>query len=81
VYSVASRPARAGGWPVARVIQQAGLTGDQVCAAGGAGPAAPGPDADAAVLHELSFSPDGRAALKGTLKAALRRPAEVVVRP
>ena len=56
----------------ARVIRQAGLTGDQVCAAVGAGPAAPGPDADAAVLHELSFSPDGQAALKGTLKAALR---------
>jgi len=56
----------------ARVVQRAGLTGDQVCAAVGAGPAAPGPDADAAVLRELSFGPDGRAALKGTLKAALR---------
>ena len=53
------------------VIEQAGLTGEQVCAAVGAGPAAPGPGGDAAGLHELSFSPDGKAALKGALKAAL----------
>ena len=53
-------------------IEQAGLTGEQVCAAVGAGPAAPGSGGDAAGLHELSFSPDGKAALKGALKAALR---------
>jgi ATP-dependent Clp protease ATP-binding subunit ClpA len=56
----------------ARVIQRAGLTGEQVCAAVGAGPAAAAGDAGPAVLRELSFTEDGRAALKGTLKAALR---------
>jgi Clp amino terminal domain, pathogenicity island component len=56
----------------ARIIQRAGLTGEQVCAAVGAGPAAAGGDAGAAVLRELSFTEDGEAALRGTLKAALR---------
>ena len=55
----------------ARTIQRAGLTGEQVCAAVGAGPAAAG-DAGAAVLRELIFTGDGEAALRGTLKAALR---------
>ena len=60
----------------ARIILKAGLTSEQVCTAVGAGPAAPGEDADAdadaAALRQLSFSDDGKAALKGTLKAALR---------
>ena len=56
----------------ARIIGRAGLTGEQICAAAGAGPAAPGEDTDAAELRLLSFSDDGKAALKGTLKAALR---------
>jgi hypothetical protein len=56
----------------AKVIQKAGLTSEQICAAAGAGPAAPGENVDAAALQELSFSEDGKAALKGTLKAALR---------
>ena len=56
----------------AKVIQRAGLTGDQVYAAAGAGPAAAGEDTDAAALRELSFAAGGRAALKGALKAALR---------
>jgi hypothetical protein len=56
----------------AKVIQRAGLTGEQVYAAVGAGPAAPGEDTDAAALRELSFAAGGRAALKGALKAALR---------
>ena len=56
----------------ARIIQRAGLTGEQVCTAVGAGPAAPGGDGGAAALGELSFTEDGEAALGGTLKAALR---------
>ena len=56
----------------AKVIQRAGLTGEQVYAAAGAGPAAAGEDTDAAALRELSFAAGGRAALKGALKAALR---------
>ena len=56
----------------AKVIQRAGLTGGQVYAAVGAGPAAAGGDTDAAALRELSFAADGKAALKGTLKAVLR---------
>ena len=56
----------------AKIILTAGLTGEQVCAAVGAGPAEPGQDADAAALRQLSFSDEGKAALKGTLKAALR---------
>jgi hypothetical protein len=56
----------------ARIIQRAGLTGEQVCTAVGAGPAAAGGDAGEAVLRELSFTEDGEAALAGTLKAALR---------
>ena len=56
----------------AKVIQRAGLTGEQVVTAVGAGPAAAGGDAGAAVLRELSFTEDGEAALAGTLKAALR---------
>jgi ATP-dependent Clp protease ATP-binding subunit ClpA len=56
----------------ARVIERAGLTGEQFCAAVGAGPAETAGDAGPAVLRELSFTEDGKAALKGTLKAALR---------
>ena len=56
----------------ARIIQRAGLTGEQVCTAVGAGPAAAGGAAAEAVLRELSFTEDGEAALAGTLKAALR---------
>jgi hypothetical protein len=57
----------------AKVIGGAGLTSEQIYAAVGAGPAAaPGEDVDAAALRLLSFADDGKAALKGTLKAALR---------
>ena len=56
----------------AKVIQRAGLTGEQVYAAAGAGPAASAGDTDAAALRELSFTADGKAVLKGALKAALR---------
>ena len=56
----------------ARVIQRAGLTGEQVYAAVGAGPAAAGEDTDAAALRELSFAAGGKAAFRGALKAALR---------
>jgi hypothetical protein len=56
----------------ARIIQRAGLTGEQACTAVGAGPAAAGGAAGEAVLRELSFTEDGEAALAGTLKAALR---------
>jgi ClpA/ClpB-like protein len=48
----------------ARVILRAGLTAGQVYAAVGAGPAAPGPDADAGALRELSFDESGMAVLK-----------------
>jgi len=56
----------------AKIIQRAGLTAEQVYAAAGAGPAASAGDTDAAALRELSFTADGKAVLKGALKAALR---------
>ena len=56
----------------ATVIQRAGLTGEQVCTAVGAGPAEAAGDAGPAVLRELSFTEDGKAALSDTLKSALR---------
>jgi hypothetical protein len=56
----------------ARIILRAGLTGEQVCAAVGAGPAEAAGDAGPAVRRELSFTEDGEAALRGTLKSALR---------
>jgi Clp amino terminal domain, pathogenicity island component len=56
----------------AKAIVRAGLTADQVYAAVGAGPAAPGPDADADALQALGFDESGKAVLKATLKAALR---------
>jgi hypothetical protein len=56
----------------ARAIARAGLTADQVYAAVGAGPATPGPDADADALQALGFDESGKAALKATLRAALR---------
>jgi len=56
----------------AKIIQRAGLTGEQVCAAVGAGPAEPAGDAGPAALRGLSVTADGQAALEGTLKAALR---------
>jgi ATP-dependent Clp protease ATP-binding subunit ClpA len=56
----------------ARAIVRAGLTADQVYAAVGAGPAAPGPEADADALQALGFDESGKAVLKATLRAALR---------
>jgi hypothetical protein len=56
----------------AAVIRRAGLTAGQVYAAVGAGPATPGPDADAGALRELSFDESGMAVLKAALKAAPR---------
>jgi hypothetical protein len=56
----------------ARAIARVGLTADQVYVAVGAGPATPGPDADADTLQALGFDESGKAALKGTLRAALR---------
>jgi hypothetical protein len=56
----------------ALVIQAAGLTPEQVYAAVGAGPAEPFSDADTEDLVELGFDESGKAALQGTLKAALR---------
>jgi Clp amino terminal domain, pathogenicity island component len=56
----------------ARVIRRAGLTAGQVYTAAGAGPATPGPDADAGALGELSFDDSGMAVLKAALKAAPR---------
>jgi Clp amino terminal domain, pathogenicity island component len=56
----------------AKIIQRAGLTGEQVGTAVGAGPAEPAGDAGPAALRGLSFTEDGQAALEGTLKAALR---------
>jgi hypothetical protein len=60
----------------ARVIHQAGLSDDQLYAAlGVAAAAAAGDadaDADAAAIQALRFTSAGKAALKGTLKAALR---------
>jgi|SRR5277367_2054217 len=52
----------------AKVIQRAGLTGEQVYAAVGAGPTAAGEDTDAAALRELSFAAGGKATLKGALR-------------
>ena len=56
----------------AKIIRRAGLTGDQVYAAVGAGPAAAGEDTDAAALRQLSFAAGGKATFKGALKWALR---------
>jgi ATP-dependent Clp protease ATP-binding subunit ClpA len=56
----------------AKVIRRAGLTGEQVYAAVGAGPAAAGEDTDAAALRQLSFAAGGKATFKGALKWALR---------
>jgi hypothetical protein len=56
----------------AKIIVRAGLTGEQICAAVGAGPVAPAGDVDAAALRELTFGDEGKAVFKGTLKAALR---------
>jgi ATP-dependent Clp protease ATP-binding subunit ClpA len=56
----------------AKVIGRAGLTGEQLIVAVGAGPAPAAPGADLAALQELSFTADGKAALKDSLKAALR---------
>jgi Clp amino terminal domain, pathogenicity island component len=55
----------------AKAIERAGLTAGQVVTAIGAGPASGG-DADAAALRDLNAGPEGKAALKGALKAALR---------
>ena len=56
----------------ARMILRAGLTAGQVYAAVGAGPAIPGPDADAGALRELSFDESGMAVLNAAVKAAPR---------
>ncbi len=56
----------------ARIIGRAALTGAQVCTLVGAGPAEPADGASAADLRSLSFSDEGTAALRGSLKAALR---------
>ena len=59
----------------ARVIHGAGITDEQIYAVleveAAPGPAAEG-DADAAAIRALRFTDGGNAALKGTLKAALR---------
>jgi Clp amino terminal domain, pathogenicity island component len=55
-----------------KVIGRAGLTGEQFIAAVGAGPVPAAPGADLAALQELSFTAGAKAALKETLKAALR---------
>ena len=56
----------------AKAIKGAGLTGEQVVVAVGAGPAVAAEDTAAAALRELKFAANGAAALKGALKAALR---------
>ena len=56
----------------ARVIHQAGISDDQFYAAFGVTQAPAGGDADAAAIQALRFTSAGKAALKGTLKAALR---------
>ncbi len=59
----------------ARVIHGAGITDEQIYAVfevEAAPGAATGGDADAAAIRALRFTDDGKAALKGTLKAALR---------
>jgi ATP-dependent Clp protease ATP-binding subunit ClpA len=66
----------------ARVIHRAGISDDQFYAAFGVAQAAPAAaeaaaapadgDADAAAIQALRFTSAGKAALKGTLKAALR---------
>ena len=56
----------------AKVIQRAGLTGEQLFAAVGAGPAPAVPYEDAEALRQHGFAADGKAALKHTLKEALR---------
>ncbi|HEX3962625.1 MAG TPA: Clp protease N-terminal domain-containing protein [Trebonia sp.] len=57
----------------AKIIAAAGLTPEQVYDAAGAGPATPAQDATAAALREITYAETGAAALKGALKAALRR--------
>jgi ClpA/ClpB-like protein len=59
----------------ARVIHGAGITDEQIYAVlelEAAPGSAAGDDADAAAIRTLRFTDDGKAALKGTLKAALR---------
>uniref|UniRef100_UPI0026177352 Clp protease N-terminal domain-containing protein n=1 Tax=Trebonia sp. TaxID=2767075 RepID=UPI0026177352 len=56
----------------ARAVAAAGITPEQVYAAVGAGPAAPGPTPDSAALLDLTFDGTAKAALKEALKAALR---------
>ncbi len=59
----------------ARVIHGAGITDEQIYAVFGVEAApgsAAGGGADAAAIGALRFTDDGKAALKGTLKAALR---------
>jgi hypothetical protein len=56
----------------ARVIHGAGLGDEQVLAAFRLEPAHPGGDPDPAALRQLRFTDAGRAALRETVKAALR---------
>jgi Clp amino terminal domain, pathogenicity island component len=56
----------------ARVIHGAGLRDEQVLAALGVAAAPGGGDADGAALRQLRFTDAGRAALRETVKAALR---------
>lgn len=56
----------------AKVIHGAGLGDEQVLAAFRLEPAHPGGDPDLAVLRKLRFTDAGRAALRETVKAALR---------
>jgi Clp amino terminal domain, pathogenicity island component len=56
----------------ALVIHALGHTDEQVYAALGAGPVTGSYEADPAALRQLLFSDEGKAALRGALKAALR---------
>jgi ATP-dependent Clp protease ATP-binding subunit ClpA len=56
----------------ARVIHGTGFRDEQVLAAFGVGAAPGGGDADAAALRQLRFTDPARAALRETVKAALR---------
>jgi Clp amino terminal domain, pathogenicity island component len=56
----------------AKIIHGAGITDQQIYDAFAVTPVARSGQADPAALQELSFDETGKAALKGTLKAALR---------
>ena len=56
----------------AKILASAGVTGDQLYAAIGVGPARPPESASPAELLELSLDDSAKEALKGALKSALR---------